>query len=102
VAIDWTLSRALRTARFWWVALGYFCALFAWYVVQVHQTKYLLEIGFAPGVAALALGAVRLAGIPGQIALGHLSDRLGREPVWAIGALGFALCYVLLLALPVW
>jgi MFS family permease len=102
VAIDWTLPLALRTARFWWVALGYFCALFAWYVVQVHQTKYLLEIGFAPDVAALALGAVSLAGIPGQIALGHLSDRLGREPVWAIGALGFALCYGLLLALPAW
>ena len=102
VAIDWTLSRALRTARFWWIAVGYFCALFAWYVVQVHQTKYLLEVGFAPDLAALALGAVSLAGIPGQIALGHLSDRLGREPVWAIGALGFALCYVLLLALPAW
>ena len=102
VAIDWTLPLALRTARFWWVAIGYFCALFAWYVVQVHQTKYLLEVGFSPGIAALALGAVSLAGIPGQIALGHLSDRLGREPVWAIGALGFALCYVLLLALPAW
>src|SRR5262249_1771913 len=30
VAIEWTLARALRTARFWWIALGYFCALFAW------------------------------------------------------------------------
>ena len=33
--------RAMRTARFWWIALGYFCGLFAWYAVQVHQTKYL-------------------------------------------------------------
>src|SRR5207244_4351034 len=30
-AIDWTLTRAMRTARFWWIALGYLCGLFAWY-----------------------------------------------------------------------
>lgn len=98
-AIDWTLARALGTARFWWVALGYFCALFAWYAVQVHQTKYLVEIGFSAGDAAWALGFVSLAGIPGQIALGHLSDRIGREWVWTIGNLGFVLAYLSLLLL---
>jgi len=100
VAIDWTLARALRTARFWWIALGYFCALYAWYAVQVHQTKYLREIGFSDSEAGWALGFVSLAGIPGQIALGHLSDRIGREWVWTIGNLGFALCYLTLLLLP--
>jgi MFS family permease len=99
-AIDWTLARALRTARFWWLALGYFGALFAWYAVQVHQTKYLAEIGFSPRETGWALGAVSLAGIPGQIALGWLSDRIGREWVWSVGCLGFALCYAALLALP--
>src|SRR5256884_5761507 len=39
------------------------------------------------------------SGIPGQIALGHLSDRIGREWVWTVGSLGFALCYVALLLL---
>ena len=75
--IDWTLSRALRTSRFWWLALGYFFGLYVWYAVQVHQTKYLLEIGFSSSVAVWALGAVSLLGIPGQIALGHLSRRYG-------------------------
>ena len=98
-AIDWTLGRAMRTARFWWIALGYFCGLYAWYAVQVHQTKYLVEIGFSSIVAAWALGFVSLAGIPGQIALGHLSDRIGREWVWAVGCLGFAVCYVALILL---
>ncbi len=101
-ATDWTLGRALRTARFWWIALGYFCGLFAWYAVQVHQTKYLVEIGFDPSAAAWALGFVSLAGIPGQIALGHLSDRIGREWVWTAGSAGFALCYLCLLLLPHW
>lgn len=98
-AIDWTLGRAMRTTRFWWIAFSYFCGLYAWYAVQVHQTKYLIEIGFTPAVAAWALGLVSLAGIPGQIALGHISDRIGREWVWTVGMLGFAVCYVALLLL---
>jgi MFS family permease len=96
---DWTLNRAVRTARFWWIALGYFCGLYSWYAVQVHQTKYLLDIGFSPNVAVWALGAVSLLGIPGQIALGHLSDRLGREWIWAVSCMGFAICFAALVAL---
>jgi MFS family permease len=98
-AVDWTLARAIRTSRFWWIAVGYFFALFAWYAVQVHQTKYLVEIGFSPSHAGWALGLVSLVAVPGQIALGHLSDRVGREWVWTVGCLGFVLCLLALLAL---
>jgi MFS family permease len=98
-AVDWTLARAVLTVRFWWIAIGYFCALYAWYAVQVHQTKYLIEIGFTPAIAAWALGLVSLLGIPGQIVLGHISDRVGREWVWTAGSLGFAVCYLALLLL---
>jgi len=98
-AIDWTLDRAVRTARFWWIAVGYFCGLYAWYAVQVHQTQYLIESGFAPMYAAWALGFVSFAAIPGQIALGHISDRIGREWVWTVGNAGFVLCYAALLLL---
>lgn len=96
---DWTLGRAIRTARFWWIALGYFCALYIWYAVQVHQTKFLIEIGFSPAVAVWALGAVSLLGIPGQILLGHVSDRIGREWVWAASCAGFAICFAALVGL---
>jgi MFS family permease len=98
-AVDWTLARAARTGRFWWIVLGYFLALVAWYAVQVHQTKYLVEVGFTPVVAAWALGGVSIIGIPGQILLGALSDRIGREWVWTAGCLGFAVSYAALLAL---
>ena len=98
-AVDWTLARAIRTSRFWWIAVGYFFALFAWYAVQVHQTKYLIEVGFSPSHAGWALGLVSLVAVPGQIALGHLSDRVGREWVWTVGCLGFVLCLLALLAL---
>jgi MFS family permease len=98
-AIEWTLARAMRTSRFWCIVLGYFCALVAWYAVQVHQTKYLVEIGFTPVVAAWALGMVSMVGIPGQILLGALSDRIGREWVWTAGCSGFAMCYLALIVL---
>ena len=97
--VEWTLARAIRTARFWWLALGYFAALYAWYAVQVHQTKYLQEIGFSANRAAWALGFVSLCGVAGQISLGHLSDRIGREWIWAISNFGFAVCYLALLML---
>jgi MFS family permease len=98
-SVEWTVSRALTTARFWWIVLGFFCALFAWYAVQVHQTKYLIEVGFSPIVAAWALGIVSVVGIPGQIGLGALSDRIGREWIWTAGCVGFAICYACLIAL---
>ncbi len=94
VSVDWTLGRAVRTPRFWWIALGFFLALFAWYAVQVHQTKYLVDIGFTPLEAAWALALVSVVGIPGQIALGALSDRIGREWVWIGVCFGFDTCYV--------
>jgi MFS family permease len=98
-AVDWTLARAVRTGRFWWIALGYFGGLYAWYSVQVHQTKYLVEVGFDATEAAWALGLVSLVAVPGQIWLGHLSDRIGREWVWSIGCAGFAISYLALLGL---
>jgi len=97
--IDWTLRRALRTARFWWLAIGYFGGLYIWYAVQVHQTKFLLDIGFSSGVAVWALGVVSLLGIPGQILLGHVSDRVGREWIWTASCFGFAICFAALIAL---
>lgn len=99
VAVDWTLARAICTRRFWWLFIAFFTGLFTWYAVQVHQTKYLIDIGFQPGLAAYALGFVGFTGILGQIGLGHLSDRIGREWVWTLSGAGFICCYALLLTL---
>ncbi len=97
VATDWTLAIAMRTSRFWWLAGSSFTSLYAWYAIQVHQTKYLNDIGFPSDVAAYALGMVGLTGSVSQIFLGHVSDRIGREWGWTISISGFALCYLLLL-----
>lgn len=97
VATEWTVRRALATSRFWWLALTLGTGLFAWYTVQVHQSQYLEQLGFGKEQVALALGVVVMSGIVGQIFLGHLSDRIGREMVWTISLSGYVLCYVILL-----
>ena len=96
---DWTLGSAARTARFWWLSVAFGTGLYVWYAVQVHQTKYLIEIGFDPVAAAQALGLVGFFGAAGQIGLGYLSDRVGREWVWTISLTGYVLCYLLLLVM---
>jgi len=98
-AAEWTPARAARTARFWWFATACFCSMFAWYAVQVHQTRYLIDIGFGRAEAAYALALVALFGIGGQIGTGHLSDRIGRQWAWTLANAGFVLCFLLLLRL---
>ena len=87
----------METARFWWIALGFLTGSFAWYGMQVHQTQYLLEVGFSPATAVWALGLVAFAGIAGQITVGYLSDRIGREYAWSVGSAGFVCSYAALL-----
>ena len=94
---EWTLRRAMATARFWWLALAMGTALFAWYAVQVHQSQYLIQLGFDDTQIALALGVVVMSGVIGQIGLGYLSDRAGREWAWTLSLSGYVLCYAILL-----
>jgi MFS family permease len=96
---EWTLARALATARFWWLFAATCCALFVWYAVLIHQTRYLLDVGFSSTEAALALGLVPFCGLVGQVSIGHFSDRIGREWGWTVCCAGFAICYLALLGL---
>ena len=40
-----------------------------------------------------------IAAIPGQIGLGALSDRIGREWIWSVGCVGFTICYFSLISM---
>ena len=96
---EWTLSGALRTGRYWYVWFGIFSALFSWYCIQVHQTRFLIDVGFSPTTAAWALTLVGVTGIAGLIGIGHLSDRIGREWGWTVACGGYVVCYALLLVI---
>ena len=102
VDTEWTLGRAVRTSRFWFLMIAFVTGLYLWYAVQVHQTQYLIDIGIDKGLAALALGLVNLGGVVGQIWIGQFSDRMGREWAWTLSCLGFLLTYAVLILLKVW
>ena len=97
--IDWTLKRALATARFWWLGCAFAGALFPFYGILVHQTKFLIEIGISSTEAAFALGLTALFGTAGQIAMGYFSDRVSREWGWSIGMVGYVVVLLILLQL---
>ncbi|MEM7407343.1 MAG: MFS transporter [Pseudomonadota bacterium] len=96
-AIDWTYRRILREPRFWALSLAFFFSLFNHYAVQVHQTKFFIELGYGVERSAWALGMTVLLGIPGQLMMGWLSDRIGREWGWAIAMSGYFVCFILFL-----
>ncbi len=102
VETDWTVARAMRTSRFWWLALSFVTALYAWYAVQVHQTRYLIDVGISAEVAAVALGLVGFFAVAGQIIVGALSDRIGRELAWTLALIGFLSTYLILYILRIW
>jgi MFS family permease len=87
----------MRTASFWWLFFGYVAGFYVFYSIQVHQTKYLIDSGFSVEQAAFALALVGLSGVIGQIAVGYLSDRVGREWGWTVSILGFTICYLVLI-----
>lgn len=99
---EWTAAKAIRTKQFWLLSVSFFSALYVWYAVQVHQTRYLIDVGISAEVAALALGLVGLTGVIGQIYIGALSDRIGRELSWTLALLGYLLTYICLFLLRIW
>ena len=78
-AVQWTLSKAVRTSRFWLLCLTTFCL---WGVMQTilltHQVAFAIDIGFPKFYAASVLSLFGLTYAFGS--LGSLiSDRIGRE-----------------------
>ena len=76
----WTLRAAIRTRAFWGMAGAYFGTAVAAYSVLPQSVAYLVEQGFDPIVAATAFGMTGMLSAAGIVAMGWLSDRIGRLP----------------------
>ncbi|MCH9673692.1 MAG: MFS transporter [Gammaproteobacteria bacterium] len=95
----WTAKTIATTPRVWFVCLSYGCSLYTSYAVLIHQTKYFLDVGFSAQQAAFALGLAGFIGIAGQLGVGHLSDRIGREWGWTLSCIGYIIAFALLIGL---
>ncbi len=75
----WSLSAALRTSAFWGLFAAYLFTAVAAYSVVPHSVTYLVEHGFDPLFAASAFGLAGMLSAIGIVAIGWLSDRIGRR-----------------------
>lgn len=94
---EWTLTRALRTARFWWL----FLAWFGFHGVGLslllaHQIAFAVDIGYSQLFAAGVFGLFGIMDTVGY-SLGFLSDRIGREKTYSLATLGAILAVLFLL-----
>lgn len=75
--------RAIRSASFRWLTLGFCLAFFVNVAVTVHLIPFLLDRGFGAGFAATAAGLVGLLALPGRLIFTPLGDRVPRRLVTA-------------------
>lgn len=69
----------------------------AMYAILVHQVAYLVDVGFSRMAAASYFSTSALLSIPGGLAAGAISDRIGRPRTFAAVAVLFAVGYMSLL-----
>lgn len=95
----WTFGQALRSPAFWLLMLAGVCSLFTLRMITVHQIAYLVDQGVPRLTAATVFGGAGLITALSYIGFGSLSDRIGRENAFGIGALAQLAALALLMGL---
>jgi MFS family permease len=96
----WSLAEALRTPAFWLLMVAGVCSLYTLRMVTVHQVAHFVDRGVPRATAAAVFGGAGLITAASYIGFGLLSDRIGREGSFYLGAAAQAAALVMLLLLP--
>ena len=84
-AVDWTLAKAMRTKRFWMLALTSFSL---WGIMQhimvTHHVAFAVDMGYSRIYASSVLSLYGILYSVGCLAA-LVSDRIGREPTFTVG-----------------
>jgi MFS family permease len=89
--VDWTLKKAVRTRRFWYLMTGFFFGSFVYQGTLLHGVSALVDSGLSWAAAAEYFGILGLTGAVGKIFFGFLSDRFERERINNLAGLVTAL-----------
>ncbi len=73
-----TLTSAVGSSAFWWLAACRFFSSTGFPLMNVHMVAFAVGAGIPPVKAAAALGTVSLVSLGGRLTTGWLADRLGR------------------------
>ena len=96
---SWTLRRAVGQGRFWALLAFPFFVIVGLYIVTVHHVRFLVDMGMEKTAAAYVMAVLGLVSSAFRVFWGWLSDRIGREITYTLGAAGMCvgICSLLLL-----
>ncbi len=99
-AREWTLSKAIRTRRFWLLVISFFFGSYVYQGVLLHTVSSMVDSGIPRETAAFYFGILGLSGSVGKILFGYLSDVAGRERINSVAGLVTVLGILCLLLVP--
>jgi MFS family permease len=88
---DWTLARAAKERRFWYLLTFTFLSVIPVYVLLIHGMKLLVDRGFDKMGAAFLIALLGITSSGFKIFWGWMSDHKGREITFTAGAIIMAL-----------
>jgi MFS transporter, OFA family, oxalate/formate antiporter len=97
-AENWTLAEAQRTRAFWLLNVIFTLTWLVVFIPMVHIIPFAIDLGISHFLAAMTVSVIGFAGFAGRLAIGPISDRLGRVrslglclSLQALAFLGFAI-----------
>ncbi|HEY5606932.1 MAG TPA: MFS transporter, partial [Alphaproteobacteria bacterium] len=93
-----TIGDAVRTPAFWLLALSVTMTGLCTMIIVVHQTRFLVDMGYSLPLASLIFGMLGVMRATGGLIWGPLSDRIGRAAcvviICSISVVGLALLWL--------
>jgi MFS family permease len=81
---DWTLATAKRTTAFWLLNVIFTLTWLVVFMPMVHIVPFAVDLGIPQFRAAMTISVIGFAGFAGRLAIGTISDHLGRVPTLGI------------------
>jgi MFS transporter, OFA family, oxalate/formate antiporter len=92
----WTVSEAVRLRQFWVIFSVFGLTWTAIFIPLVHLVPLARDLGIEPLRAATLVSALGIAAVAGRLAMGWLSDRVGRRAILAAALAAQAVSFVAL------
>lgn len=93
--VSWSLGEARSTAAFWLITGIYVLTWAMLFFPFVHLPILAIELGYGPASAASLIGVMGVGGFVGRMAIGWLSDLIGRSPGLAVALAAQIVGYVI-------
>jgi MFS family permease len=91
---NWTLAEAQRTRAFWLLNAIFTLTWLVVFMPMVHIVPFAIDLGISHFLAAMTISVIGFAGFAGRLAIGPISDRLGRTHTLGLCLLLQALAFL--------